>query len=376
MSITNAKTQNKSEADEQQEVSVDEQTLKSAVNKVADTAGNVLGFLGNLVFGTGRGTPEQLAELRAMITSVRQYLGQITRAFGNAAQAGMFKPISDKLNAFSKQTEAAFASNNPRQVQKAVQQASTVAAYATRFAQIQEDLAALIQSHRDDLDSGDKAKIDNVMKMMNNIIVRELTAVNLDKLGGVFRRIALLSKNIKLLPAPSGLTPQDLSKDYIDTLRTYMEEDQKLKQRGEMESATAQDMEGMAAANMVAESGRALRKSVQKLQLESLREYKSLLSESLKQVLSEQAAHQSAVDKFLAASAQVARGVTQVERQAAASSSAASPQQQSPAGQLTADQIKRMETMLQNVTSVMGRLTPEQKKRFSGLLGQLKTAIN
>jgi hypothetical protein len=30
---------------------------------------------------------------------------------------------------------------------------------------------------------------------------------------------------------------------------------------------------------------------------------------------------------------------------------------------------------LQNVTSVMGRLTPEQKKQFSGLLGQLKSAI-
>ena len=178
----------KAKVKEQTIEELEEQGVRNAINAVGDAASNVMGFLGNLVFGTGKGTPEQLAELRAMITSVRKYLGQITKAYANAATSGMFKPISDKLNAFWKQTEAAFASNNPKQVQRAVQQAGTVAAYTTKFAQIHEDLAALIQSHRDDLNSGDATKINNVLKMMNNLIVRELTAVNLDKLGGVFKR--------------------------------------------------------------------------------------------------------------------------------------------------------------------------------------------
>ena len=368
----------KAKVKEQTIEELEEQGVRNAVNAVGDAASSVLGFLGNLVFGTGRGTPEQLAELRAMITSVRKYLGQITKAYANAATSGTFKPISDKLNAFWKQTVAAFASNNPKQVQRAVQQAGTVAAYTTKFAQIHEDLAVLIQSHRDDLDSGDPTKINNVLKMMNNLIVRELTAVNLDKLGGVFKRLALVNKSLKLLPAPNGLTPQDLAKDYVDALRQDLEMDQKTKQSREMENKTSADMAGMAAANYsgaVMESHKKLNEEVKRLHLESLKEYKSVFKESLKITLAEQANRQAGIDKFLAASAAVAKGVNQAQRSAASTPTAQTTSQQAPAGQLTPDQFKRVQTMLQSVTSVMGRLTPEQKKRFSGLLGQLKSVI-
>lgn len=359
--------------------SVDEQAIRNAANKLGDAASSVMGFLGNLVFGTGRGTPEQLAELRAMITTVRQYLGQITRAYANAAKSGMFKPISDKLNAFWKQTEAAFASNNPKQVQRAVQQASTVAAYTTRFAQIHEDLAALITSHRDDLDSGDPTKINNVLKMMNGLIVRELTAVNLDKLGGFFKRLALISKSLKLLPAPAGLTPQDMAKDYVDALRQDLDAEQSSKKTNDLESKTVSDMEQMAAANYrgaVMEQHKSLSESVGKIRLESLKEYKSVFEGSLKQILAEQ--EESGIDKFLAASAMVARGVNQAQRKSASTTPATQPMQSVASGQqqqLTTDQVKRVQTMLSSVTSVMGRLTPEQKKQFSSLLGRLKQAI-
>jgi len=373
-SAAKAKTSTETvEAYNEQAIPVEEQAVRNAVNAVADKASNVMSFLGNLVFGTGRGTPEQLAELRALITTVRKYLGQITRAYANAASSGMFKPVSDKLNAFWKQTEAAFASNNPKQVQRAVQQAATVAAYTTRFAQIHEDLAALIESHRDDLESGDPTKVNNVLKMMNNIIVRELTAVNLDKLGGVFKRLALVSKNLKLLPAPAGLSPQDLAKDYVDALRQDLEANQKSKAANSADQNDTATSTAPSGGALVMESHMKLNEAVSKLRLESLKEYREALKSSLKEVLAEQATARSGVDKFLAASAAVAKGVSQAEKSAASSTPA--KQQQPATGGLTPDQVKRVQTMLQSVASVVGRLTPEQKKQFSSLLGQLKTAI-
>lgn len=351
---------------------LEEQALRNAINTMGDKASNVLGFLGNLVFGTGRGTPEQLAELRAMITSVRKYLGQITKAFANAATSGMFKPISDNLNAFWKQTEAAFASNNPKQVQRAVQQAATVAAYTTRFAQIHEDLASLVQSHRDDLDSGDPTKIDNVLKMMNALIVRELTAVNLNKLGGIFRRLALVSKSLKLLPAPAGLTPQDLAKDYVDALRQDLGVDPQSRQAKE----TQETEPSTSYSGAVVEQHKRLHETIAKAQLQSLQEFKAVLQESLKLTLAEQATRQAGIDKFLAASAAVAQGVSQAQRAAASTSTAPQPSSATASpGRLTYDQIKRVQVMLQSVTSVLGKLTPEQKKQFSDLLGRLKAVV-
>jgi hypothetical protein len=170
-----------------------------------------------------------------------------------------------------------------------------------------------------------------------------------------------------------------MAKDYVDALRQDLDAEQSSKKTNDLESKTVSDMEQMAAANYrgaVMEQHKALSESVSKIRLESLKEYKSVFEGSLKQLLAEQ--EESGIDKFLAASAMVARGVNQAQRKSASTTPATEPMQSVAPGQqqqLTADQVKRVQTMLRSVTSVMGRLTPEQKKQFSSLLGRLKQAI-
>lgn len=372
--------------------------------------GALLAGLGKLFFGNNKNSPEQLAQLRASVVTVRKHLTNIRNSY-NAAyeQYGLFKPITTKLNAFWKQTEAAYAANDPKKLKQAVQQAATVLAYATTFANLSEDVSNLILSHKDDINSGNPAIKEPVFKMLHGMITRELTAANLDKLGTVGRQLALISPNLKLLPAPPGLTPKDFADDYIEELKTEIaksEKDRKenaAKNDQAKEKETSQDqpprpqtdsaqvqsdqVERQRLTNLTAnqlranyvgavmESHKKLNEEVKKLHLESLKEYKSVFKESLKITLAEQANRQAGIDKFLAASASVAKGINQAQRSAASTPTAQTTSQQAPAGQLTPDQFKRVQTMLQSVTSVMGRLTPEQKKRFSGLLGQLKSVI-
>jgi hypothetical protein len=337
------------------------------------TGGALLAGLGKLFWGNTKNTPEQLAQLRAMITSIRKYLVQVRAAY---AKNPMFGDISTRLDAFNKQTEAAFASNNPKQVQRAVLQAGSVAAYVTKFALIQEDLESLMDSHLEEMNSEDRSQQEKVFKMMYNIIFRELSAVNMNKLGGFFKRLTQLGMNF--IPAPPGLTPKDLANSYVEALKKalYTNADDAQPAAGQQPAAEPDSTPALSPAGLVAEASRALYNEIQLARLSSLKEYKLAFQQSL---LGEQVNRKPAIDKFLAASKQVVDGVAQASRTAASTTTqtAASTTTQ-PAQvpvQLTPDQFKRVQTILQNVTSVMGRLTPEQKKQFSGLLGQLKSAI-
>lgn len=324
----------------------------------------LLAGLGKLFWGNTKNTPEQLAQLRAMITSIRKYLVQVRAAY---ARNPMFGDISKRLDAFNKQTEAAFASNNPRQVQRAVLQAGSVAAYVTKFALIQGDLEALMDSHLEEMNSEDRSQQEKVFKMMHNIIFRELSAVNMNKLGGFFRRLTQLGMNF--IPAPPGLTPKDLANSYIEALKkalyTNADEAQPV-----AEPSVEVDAPATSPAGLVAEASKKLYNEIQQARLASLKEYKRTFQQSM---LAEQVDRKPAIDKFLAASKQVVDGVAQASR-AVATTGTTSPMIQQP-GQLTADQAQRVQTMLQNVNSVLGRLTPDQKKQFSQLLGQLRAVI-
>jgi hypothetical protein len=338
---------------------------------MAAAGGALLAGLGKLFWGNTKNTPEQLAELRAMISTIRKYLTQVRAAY---AKNPMFGDISKKLDVFNKQTEVAFASNNPKQVQRAVLQAGSVAAYVTKFALIQEDLEALMDSHLEEMNSEDTSQQEKVFKMMQNIIFRELSAVNMNKLGGFFKRLTQLGFNF--IPAPPGLTPKDLANSYVEALKKalYTNADDAQQAQAPAEPVTQASNPTLSAAGLVAECHGSLFKEVQQARLASLNEYKRVFQQSMK----EQIDRKPAIEKFLAASKQVVNGVAQANQAATATANSTATQQtsqQAPAGQLTADQFKRVQTMLQSVTSVMGRLTPEQKKRFSGLLGQLKSVI-
>lgn len=347
--------------------------LNELLGTVAAVAagGGLLAGLGKWFWGNKKGTPEQLAQLRSGVVAVRRYISNITNVYSNIAnQYDNFGiDIAARLKEFQKQVEQAYVSNDQKKIATAVKQAATVAAYTTAFPALIEDIINYRESHEEE--EADPAQRQKILDGINKLIVRSLTAVNVNKLGGLAKQLTLLG--INMLPAPAGLTPKDFAKSYTDALAAqYAAEEgasSNIKTGTPTEPYT--DSGRTAPVSALAE----LRKATNEVQLATLKEFSACYSNTRKQLLAE-----AKDDKFAQTLNALKQGITNANSSAVAAGKQAAAQadpqagQPSP-GQLTPDQAKKIQSMLQSVSSVIGRLTPAQKQQFSTLLQQLKSVI-
>lgn len=178
--------------------------------------------LSDLMFGAGKGTPQQVKTLRTLMSAVRSHMNGVVRAFLTSSFEP-FKTIGKQLQAVRKTNETNFASNDPKKIKLALEQSLTIQAYMDAFQNFGEDFSNIVESHEEEIASGNNEKIEEVIKLVEQTILRDLGAANYKNLGNWGRFGQTLG--LKIAKVPPGLTPADISKTITNHLRSQIKEE-------------------------------------------------------------------------------------------------------------------------------------------------------
>lgn len=349
-----------------------EQGLVGAAGQAAKAAGGgVINLLAQALFGKGKGTPQQIASLRDVIRRVRTNLAAITNAFVSS-DYGLYKKLGSELRKLQKASEAAFAANNPRQVQAYLSQAATVSAYMSAFPNIAEDMEAIYNAHIEEIESPTVSaeQLNTIVNMISNNVLRELNATNYDKLGALGKSIKLLG--IKWSPAPAGLKPQDIANAITKDLRDAI-------------PTTSTGAPPASTTTPPAPVAEGLKRSIRLLSENAKRSrYQVAVGNAFCELLEKHSAinenAQETLQQFRDATKTVAQGVRNAAAKAqqppaiatGAQPPSASGQMASPAAQGRAAKVKGL---LGNVGNIIGSLTPEEKQALKADFDALKAKL-
>lgn len=188
-------------------------------NTGATTNGSLASRAGSAVydafFGQGRGTPEQVKQLRTLMAATRSNMNAAINAFRGKSYPG-YQAISKALNVAKKDLENAFASNNASKIKKSLQQSLTIQAYLDAFGNFGEDFRNILDTIEDDLKSGNKQELENAVKNVKANILRDLGAANFQRLG-TFGRLGTIM-GLKLTKVIPGLNPQEIATALVSPL--------------------------------------------------------------------------------------------------------------------------------------------------------------